>query len=43
MYANRNYKLKIWGTGLAEPGAGWGMWLYRFGEKPQRKESPESK
>ncbi|MBN2092571.1 hypothetical protein JW964_23315 [candidate division KSB1 bacterium] len=40
MYANRNYKMKIWGKNLAKPGAGWGMWLYRFGEKPQAKESP---
>jgi hypothetical protein len=38
--AGQTYTMKIKGINLAEPGGGWGMWLYRFGEKPQRRESP---
>ena len=39
--AGETYTMMIKGTNLAEPGVGWGMWLYRFGEEPQRREAPQ--
>jgi hypothetical protein len=39
--AGMTYTMRIKGTNQAEPGSGWGMWLYRFGEKPKRRESPK--
>lgn len=38
--ANRVYKMKLQAQGLAQPGAGWGLWLYEIGlEEPKRRES----
>ena len=41
LQANRVYKMKLWTDGLAQPGAGWGLWLYPIGDPPKRQESPE--
>ncbi len=41
LQADRVYKMKLSSTNLAQPGAGWGLWLYRIGETPRRHESPE--
>jgi hypothetical protein len=36
--ANRVYRIKIRGQGLAQPGAGFGLWLYEIGEEePTRR------
>ncbi|RQW04508.1 hypothetical protein EH222_11110 [candidate division KSB1 bacterium] len=37
--ANRAYKMKLQAQGLAQPGAGWGLWLYEIREEPKRRES----
>ena len=34
--ANTVYKMRIQGRGLAQPGAGWGLWLYKIGDEPTR-------
>lgn len=37
MRANRVYKIKLRGQGMAQPGAGCGLWLYTIGtEEPKR-------
>ncbi|MEE4312834.1 MAG: hypothetical protein V2J62_13305 [candidate division KSB1 bacterium] len=41
MRANRAYKMKLWGENLGEPGIGWGLWLYKFGETPRRRQHPD--
>lgn len=35
--ANRVYKMKLRAGGLAQPGAGWGLWLYKIGEEEPRR------
>ncbi len=38
MKAGRVYKIKLRGQGLAQPGAGFGLWLYKIGlEEPKRQ------
>lgn len=37
----RVYQMKLQTENLAQPGAGWGLWLYPIGAKPQRHESPK--
>ena len=38
MKAKHVYKIKLWGQGLAQPGAGFGLWLYKIGlEEPKRQ------
>ncbi len=41
LQADRVYKMTLRTKGLAQPGAGWGLWLYEIGQTPQRQESPE--
>jgi hypothetical protein len=38
--AGRVYQMKLKTVGVAQPGAGWGLWLYPIGGTPQRRESP---
>lgn len=39
--AGRVYRMKLKTKNLAQPGAGWGLWLYPIGETPRRRESPK--
>ncbi len=43
LVADRKYKMTLRGEHLAQPGAGWGMWLYRIGDEPRRREDPASR
>jgi len=36
--AKRIYKIKIHGQGLAQPGAGFGLWLYKIGEEEPKRQ-----
>jgi len=36
--ANRVYKMKLQTWNIAQPGAGWGLWLYEIGSPPRRHE-----
>jgi hypothetical protein len=38
--AGRVYQMKLKTVGVAQPGAGWGLWLYPIGGTPLRHESP---
>lgn len=38
MRANRVYKIKLRGQGLAQPGAGFGLWLYNIGEEEPKRQ-----
>ena len=38
MKANRVYKIKLRGQGLAQPGAGFGLWLYKIGEEEPKRQ-----
>ncbi len=40
--ANRVYKMTFKGSNLAQPGAGWGLWLYEIGTTPKRRLDPEN-
>ena len=40
--ANRVYKMTFNAANLAQPGAGWGLWLYEIGSPPKRRDDPET-
>ena len=37
LQANRVYKMTFTAVNLAQPGAGWGLWLYEIGTPPKRR------
>ena len=39
--ANRVYKMTFKAENIAQPGAGWGMWLYEIGTPPKRRADPK--
>jgi hypothetical protein len=40
--SNRVYKMTLTAVNVAQPGAGWGMWLYEIGTPPKRRADPEN-
>ncbi len=43
LQANRVYKMKLTTINVAQPGAGWGLWLYEIGTPPKRRAKPDVK
>jgi len=41
MRGGRVYKMVLKSWGLAQPGAGWGLWLYEFGKETGHPKAPE--
>lgn len=41
LQAGRVYRMTLKTRNLAQPGAGWGLWLYPIGEEPKRHEPPK--
>ncbi len=41
LQAGRTYRMTLKTENVAQPGAGWGLWLYPIGERPLRHESPK--
>jgi len=39
--ANHVYKMTLTAVNVAQPGAGWGLWLYEIGTPPKRRADPK--
>lgn len=40
LQANHVYRMKIWGDQMGDVGCGWGLWLYKLGDTPRRRQRP---
>lgn len=40
--ANHVYKMTLTAVNVAQPGAGWGLWLYEIGAPPKKRVNPKN-